>query len=76
MPQASDAQRARMIERFGSVGDAGPIDFLEGRGYELTGAWEWIAPRPDFTVDEVECIEFLVDEWDYGYVAAIREVQP
>lgn len=50
------------------IDEYGPIKFLESRGYELTPRWEWKLPVPNHTIsiDEWECIMFLVDEWDFG----------
>lgn len=69
MPQASDQQRALMEKWFGDpVDDTGPYAFLMARGYQ-----EWagllIKPVPAHAVSEYEwaCIEFLADEWDFGF---------
>ena len=72
MPQASDALREQMNQKFGDpVSDAGPIKFLEDAGYTLTREWQW-EPKPGvtdlkgMTRDEFECLLFLVHEWDFG----------
>lgn len=72
MPQASDEQRAEMERRFGdAVGDDGPIQFLRERGWTLNRDWTWskegqaIETIPE---DEAACINFLIDEWDFGGV--------
>jgi hypothetical protein len=75
MPQATDELRARMNQLFGDpVDDAGPISFLEKRGFVLTSAFEWRLPPgvktwAELTTDEQNCICFLCDEWDFGGVA-------
>lgn len=69
MPQASDKQRAQMLRWFGDeVSDAGPLAFLEARGWTFPGGLcvppvSWYTPN----YYEFTCIEFLCDEWDYGY---------
>lgn len=41
-------------------------DFLLSRGYKLAADWTWIAPgQPDEL--ELEAIEFMADEFDYGW---------
>lgn len=69
MPSASDELRERMRIRFGDpIDDAGPMRWLEKQGYKMTGGWEWIKPSPEHkpTEDEIEAIQFLIDEWDMG----------
>ncbi len=53
------------------VDDAIPIAFLKSRGYTLTKHWFWILPKPDHHVTDKEslCINFLIDEWDFGGIA-------
>lgn len=76
MPQASDALRDKMRDRFGSeVDESGPIRFLEGAGYKLNRDWTWtpkdgVASLGEMTRDEFECLLFLVHEWDFGGLAA------
>lgn len=70
MPQASDHQRERMKQWFGGDGisDGPPMAFLFAHGYtEDRGMW--YKPTPSHTVSEFEweCLNFLCDEWDYGY---------
>ncbi len=69
MPTASPELRDAMERRFGdSVGDSGPMGFLKDRGYKLGRDWCWRRPTPDHLAadDEIECIEFLFEEWDFG----------
>ncbi len=69
MPQASDELRSTMTQRFGDIGTAGPEEFLRSRGWTLTPSWDWVKANATFATippDELECIEFLCDEWDYG----------
>lgn len=70
MPQASDSQRKLMNDWFGDpVSDAGPSKLLESRGFIFGDDGVIIPPVPHHnpTVEEVECILFLINEWDYGY---------
>jgi hypothetical protein len=50
------------------VDEGGPIRFLEAHGYTLLENWCWRKPVPSHTVsgEEVECIMFLIHEWDFG----------
>lgn len=73
MPQATDQLRGAMFRRFGDhIGEAGPIAFLEERGYTLRRDFFWDAPDREPTVDENECILFLIQEWDFGGLARER----
>lgn len=74
MPQATDELRAKMNTMFGDpVDDSGPIKFLEDAGYVLNRNWTW-KPKPgiriftDMTQEEFDCMKFLVDEWDFGWM--------
>ena len=72
MPQASDRLQRRMGELFGSdTGDEGPIKFLETAGYTLNRDWTWVPKAGvkelwEMTQDELACLQFLVEEWDFG----------
>lgn len=74
MPQASDEQRHQMFEYFGDhIDDGPPRIYLQNQGYTLTPQWEWIPPSRvrtlgDISEKEARCIDFLVDEWDFGGV--------
>jgi hypothetical protein len=75
MPQATEELRDRIRELFGdSIDEAGPIEFLEKAGYKFTRGGVIIAPNPkhEETPDEMSCIRFLIDEWDYGYAMSIE----
>jgi hypothetical protein len=71
MPQASEELRAKMEEYFGDpIDTAGPIKFLIDAGYDLTNDFMW-QPKLEkrasgSTEKELECINFLIDEWDFG----------
>ena len=69
MPQASDELRARMKLRFGDeISDIGPMNYLEACGFRQTRGGLWHLPSPNYkpNADELEALQFLMDEWDYG----------
>ncbi len=71
MPQASDEQRELMKRWFGDpIDDRGPHQFLLAHGYTIHKGF-WRKPTPSHTIShaEGECIDFLCDEWDHGFVA-------
>lgn len=75
MPQATQELRDKMFEYFGDAIDtAGPLQFLASRGFRETQNACWIAPMRPLTSKERECLEFLVEEWDYGGVSNWDEV--
>lgn len=69
MPTATDELREKMRKMFGDPLDDGPpYNFLKEKGFtEKAGVL--FAPRPDYMVsqEEYDCIDFLCDEWDYGW---------
>lgn len=75
MPQASDDLRARMFRYFGDeIDDVGPIEFLQSHGFVCTKGWEWIKPCESHTISEDEswCLQFLIEEWDFGGLACAQ----
>lgn len=78
MPEATAELRAKMRERFGSIDSEGPTKFLENAGYILTPAWVWIA-KPgvstyeEMSPDELDCMNFLITEWDYGGLEHLQD---
>lgn len=46
-------------------------EYLLDNGYKLTGAFTWLKPRHDHipTDEELEAINYLCLEWDYGELA-------
>lgn len=73
MPQATDEQRALMEKWFGdSVDMRGPYAFLMSRGYRDDRGMI-VPPVPSHKVsrEEGECIDFLCDEWDFGWMSTI-----
>lgn len=78
MPQASSELRLRMKAMFGSeIDEGGPIRFLKRAGYALNRDFTW-TPKPgvttasEMTKDEADCMSFLVDEWDFGWLRTER----
>lgn len=70
MPQATDELRAKMKDYFGDeISDAGPIAYLLERGFKFTRGGIILPPTPfkEWVDWEADCINFLADEWDYGY---------
>jgi hypothetical protein len=76
MPQATDQLRKKMAEYFpegdGSEGSSGIADapvyaYLAGLGLQEKGGY-WMVP-PDFGVTSkvMNCLNFMVDEWDYAW---------
>jgi hypothetical protein len=61
MPQTSDERRARWPGK-----DSEALSFLYSQGYEMTREWEWIPPKREPTEREIDAIDYLVEEWDYG----------
>jgi hypothetical protein len=69
MPQASNELRSLMLKWFGhEVSDYGPSLFLRARGWmDRGGIIEPPTPAHEPSLYELACIQFLCDEWDYGY---------
>lgn len=69
MPQATSELRALMELWFGSISDGPPASFLRTRGYEMDEGFIWRPPVSHHSPsrDELACLRFLGDEWDYGY---------
>jgi hypothetical protein len=69
MPTASDEQRKLMQKWFGEeIDTTGPLTFLLDRGW-TDNAGLLVPPVPSHHPSdyELECIYYLVDEWDFGY---------
>lgn len=62
MPSSTPERQARWKD------DSNATAFLTDRGYKLTREWEWVLPTPDHvpTEDEIDAINYMVEEWDYG----------
>lgn len=80
MPSTSDDMTEIMKFYFGADdGEPGSNmdykvqEFLISRGYRLTddGKWEWTPPKPyhQVTLKEHLCIQYMIEEWDFGGVA-------
>jgi len=76
LPQASERLRAKMRDMFESLyghyglDELSPISYLKDRGYQLTTEWTWhkegIEELWEMQPDELACLCFLVEEFDYG----------
>lgn len=69
MPQASNEDREKMNEYFGDpIDDGPPSTFLISLGYTESRGW-WSKPAKDHqpTQKELDCLNFLCDEWDHAY---------
>lgn len=68
MPQATDEHR----DRWHGPGEQYAIDFLQRRGYFLRRDWTWRPVNRPPTPDEIDAVNFLVEEWDFGSI----EIRP
>lgn len=67
MPQASS--RLQRIWHNGFAGyDEGAIKYLQERGYTLTRKYQWVPPDREPTDQELDAIDYLIGEWDFGGV--------
>lgn len=76
LPQASERLRAKMRDMFESLyghyglDELSPISFLKDQGYELTTEFTWykegVEELWEMQPDELACLCFLVEEFDYG----------
>lgn len=70
MPTASDELREEIRKMFnGTIDCKEPLQFLLDKGYTEKAGMIRPAPRHIPTTEEWTCIEFLCDEWDFGYKA-------
>lgn len=70
MPQASDEDREKMVRYFGGPGgdDTPVLKWLSEVGWTFPkGICTRPSPNHIPTPQELECVYFLCDEWDYGY---------
>lgn len=64
MPQTTDEMRAY----WGGADDAPALQHLQERGFVERGGL-WIAPAGHvYSARDINAIEFLIEEWDYGGV--------
>lgn len=70
-------QRARWREPDGSLGQERPVTFLKERGYILLSNLFWIIPDGHTpTEEELDAIDYLVYEWDFGYPIKREDLNP
>lgn len=81
MPQTTDVRAARWNRHRSGPdynGDVEAILFLKSHGYTMTRAYTWVKPsffyRP--TIDEMDAICYLIEEWDYGGLESPPEPGP
>lgn len=72
MPQATDELREWATKRFGDIDAFGPQEFLREHGFTLTKEYWWEVPARELTADEWRALEFLYDEWDYGWIVDVK----
>jgi hypothetical protein len=51
----------------GDWDDGSVCKYLHDRGWILTNHFEWIQPIGPISPLEYDCIQFLFEEWDYGF---------
>lgn len=76
LPQASERLRAKMRDMFETLyghydlDELSPISYLKDQGYELTSEFTWrkdgVEELWEMQPDELACLCFLVEEFDYG----------
>lgn len=72
MPSTSDELRAEW-----PGGDTQATAHLTAKGFELTKEWLWIMPYRHYrlTMRDSRAIQYMIEEWDYGGLAA-EELAP
>lgn len=61
MPQARPDLQAKFAD------DSEALDVLEGAGFVLLPDWTWRGPEGrQPCIEELDAIEYLIEEWDYG----------
>lgn len=66
MPQARPELQAKFAD------DSEALELLEGAGFVLLPDFNWRAPagrKP--CLEELDAIEYLIEEWDYGGVTEV-----
>lgn len=70
MPSSSDELRGKMFDRFGDrISETGPQQYLKDKGWVLNKDWTYSKAGQDLDKipqDELDCIIFLIQEWDFG----------
>lgn len=70
MPSATDRLQTKVREIFGDLDCAAPEAFLLARGFTIVDGWiskEGVTEIWELTQQELICIVFLVEEWDYAF---------
>lgn len=68
MPSSSDRQRELMTKWFGDMDLHGPLQLLLSHGFKETRGMIY-PPCESHTINdiELECIDYLFQEWDFSY---------
>jgi hypothetical protein len=70
MPTASDELRAEFLDENGRHSDKAAIQHLESRNFKRVNSWWWKPPDNHiFTKRDLDAVNYLVDEWDWGGLA-------
>lgn len=67
MPQASDELRQKMKDIYGDLSPTGPLTHLKNRGFIEHRGYLFNNGNVALTDFDWDCIDFLHQEWDYGY---------
>lgn len=68
MPTASPELRADMERYFGSIDLHDPLAFLKANGWrEESGHLLTMKPPHEIGQKEWDCVNFLIQEWDFDY---------
>lgn len=72
-PQAPDDMRARW-----PGWDAEAIAFLEQRGWKRVRNWQWAPPTAGYIPSprEIDALDYLFLEWDWGGVVEDGDIKP
>lgn len=60
MPQSTPERRKKWVD------DQKAMNFLRYWGYTLRDDWTWKAPDRRPTTVELDAVQFLVEEYDFG----------
>lgn len=74
MPSASDQQRHEWGGALGICEDKAETH-LTDRGWTITPHWMCIPPERFIEIDEWDALQFLINEWDYGYGGPGKGIQ-
>jgi hypothetical protein len=70
MPSATDKLQNKIRELFGDLDLAAPEEYLILQGYTITDGFiskQDVTEIWEMTQQELICVMFLVEEWDYAF---------